>query len=231
MSTWLREQGHSVAFLDADVQRSSSQWVSAMDPEVRVTCLHTPDEIIEQAPGLAEAVDYLVADGPGGLTEQTRALLLIADVAVIPVGPSALDLLSAQQAVRVVQQAQQIRAGKPRAKLVLNRVQSRTRLAREADEAIRTLGLPVVSHPVGLRTSFADASGQATVVWEMGSGAKQAAQDLDRVFREVMDDGAEEPVGDVESGGAAVPRRGEAKALERAAEARSQEVDPAVEWN
>ena len=214
---WLKEQGYTVSMLDADVQRSSSQWASAMDPKMVVCCLHTPDEIIEQAPRLLEVSDYVVADGPGGLTEQTRALLLVADIAVIPVGPSALDLLAAQQAVRVVKQAQQIRGGLPRARLVLNRVQARTRLAREAQEAVATLGLPVASAAIRLRTAYADASGQRNVVWQMGSAAKGAAADLLQIFGEVVEnDDSQESVGNAERGSSKVLGGREAEALGQA---------------
>lgn len=229
---WMKEQGKTVALLDADVQRSSSQWASAMDPGMVVTCLHTPDEIIEQAPQLLELADVVVADGPGGLTEQTRALLLVADHAIIPVGPSALDLLAAQQAVRVVKQAQQIRGGLPKGLVVLNRVQARTRLAREAMEAVETLGLPVASEPVRLRTAFADASGQRSVVWQMGSAAKGAAEDLLRVFGEVREsDDPQEPVGDFERRGAEVLGGRATQALGQASSPRSAAVDRSLEWN
>jgi len=216
-AAWLRDQGKTVALIDADVQQSSSRWLSSMDPEMLVTCLHTPDDIIEQAPLLLEKVDIVIADGPGGLTEQTRALLLVADHAVIPIGPSALDLLAAQQAVRVVKQAQMIRGGKPHSILVLNRVQARTRLAREAQEAVALLGLPVAKTAIRLRTAYADASGQSTVVWQMGSAAKEATQDLTQVFGEVMANGQEEPRGNAHGPGAGVPGAGAAEAGEPAA--------------
>lgn len=209
LAVWLKEQGLNVALIDADVQRSSSRWLTGMEPEILVACLHNPDDIIEQAPRLKEASDVVVADGPAGLAEQTRALLLIADEAIIPVGPSALDLQAAEQAVRVVKQAQQIRMGLPRALLLLNRVQGRTRLAREALEAVDMLGLPVVSQPIHLRTSFADASGQCSVVWRMGAPAKDAAEELFRVFEEVMGNGQTEPSGHIERAGAGLPAGGE----------------------
>jgi chromosome partitioning protein len=214
LAIWLQERGHRVAFIDADVQRSSSRWLSQMDQDLLVTCLHTPDDIIEQTPRLQEAADYVVADGPGGLTELTRAILLIAQVALIPVGPSALDLLAAEQAVRVVKQAQQIRGGMPRGMLILNRVQARTRLAREAQEAVDMFGLPVASKPIRLRTAFADASGQASVVWQMGTSAKDASKDLNHVFGEVMGDGQEKSGGDPERRGSRVPARRAAAASE-----------------
>jgi chromosome partitioning protein len=211
LAVWMKDRGLNVSLIDADVQQSSSRWITGMEPEILVSCLHTPDDIIEQAPRLKEASDIVIADGPAGLAEQTRALLLIADEALIPVGPSALDMMAAEQAVRVVKQAQQIRGGLPKALLVLNRVQGRTRLGKEALEAVELLGLPVVGQPIHLRTAFADASGQYSVVWRMGSSAKEAASELFEVFEEVLGNGQTEPGGHTERASAAVSGGGHAK--------------------
>ena len=61
--------------VDCDLQRSSSQWVAEAAPEVRVEVLLSEDELIERAPIFQQEVDIVVADGPAGLKEITRALL------------------------------------------------------------------------------------------------------------------------------------------------------------
>ncbi len=203
LAVWLKEQGFSVALIDADVQHSSSRWLSRLDPSIPIQRLHTPDDIIEQAPEMKANADYVVADGPAGMAEVTRAILLVADRAIIPLGPSALDLFAAEQSARVVAQAQQIRGGLPEAFLLLNRVQSRTRLAKEAVEAVALLGLPVARKRVHLRTAYADASGQNTVVWRMPA-AREAAVELKSVFGEMMDHGEKKLGGDLERASAAV---------------------------
>jgi cellulose biosynthesis protein BcsQ len=74
--------------------------------------------------------------------EVTRALLLVTDLALLPCGPSALDLRAAHDAIRVVQQAQMIRKRPPRTFLLPNKVQSNYRLSRELLETADTLGIP-----------------------------------------------------------------------------------------
>jgi len=51
------------------------------------------------------------------LSEVTRAILLVADLAWLPCGPSVLDLRAANDAIRVLKQAQAIRHGPPQALL------------------------------------------------------------------------------------------------------------------
>jgi hypothetical protein len=50
-------------------------------------------------PKIISQFDIVVADGPAGLSEVTRALLLVTDLALLPCGPSVLDLRAAQDAI------------------------------------------------------------------------------------------------------------------------------------
>ena len=60
------------------------------------------------------------------------------------------------------------------------------RLTRDMREAARTLGLKIAETPITLRQAYADAPGQATFVWNMGYHAKGAAEEIDRLFRELF---------------------------------------------
>ena len=186
LAVWLHECGYRTILLDCDLQRSSSQWVAEVEEAVRVVVLHSEDEVIEQAPHLQDEADFVIADGPAGLKEFTRALLLISDQALIPCGPSVLDLRAVSDAIRVVKQAQQIRGGAPKATLILNKVQPRYRLSRELQEASARFEIATASHTVGLRQAYADAAGQGSVVWRMGPSAKSAADELIALFLELI---------------------------------------------
>jgi chromosome partitioning protein len=185
-AVWLHECGYKTVLLDCDLQRSSSQWVAEAEEAVKVVVLHSEDEVIEQSPILQQESDIVIADGPAGLKELTRALLLVADLALIPCGPSVLDLRAATEAIRIVKQAQQIRNGAPEAQLILNKVQPRYRLSRELHEASNGFEIPAAAHAVGLRQAYADAVGQGTVVWRMGVSAKQAADEMNALFLELV---------------------------------------------
>lgn len=185
LAVWLHERGNKVVLVDCDVQESSSAWVAEAEPGLIVVRLHTPDEILEELPELL-ADSTVVADGPAGLAEQTRALLLLAELALVPLGPSVLDLRAAAQAVRVLEQARKVRRGAgPSGLLVLNRLQARTRLGREVAEAASDLNIPVAQSLLSLRQAFADACGQGTVVWRMGAHARAAAVEMEKLLEEI----------------------------------------------
>lgn len=92
LAAWLQRQGHRVLLADCDTQQSSSQWVREAAPTVKAMCLKDPDTIISELPALRETTDYIVADGPGSLAEMSRALLLVADKAIVPCKASMLEV-------------------------------------------------------------------------------------------------------------------------------------------
>lgn len=185
LAAWTHERGLRTGLVDADVQGASSLWLHEAVPEIPVFRLQTPDDILDQVPRLAVQFDVLVLDGPAGLSEVTRAVLLLANLALLPCGPSALDLRAAQEAIRVVRQAQQIRGGPPQAVLVPNKLQVQYRLSQEMLAAAGSLGVPVMSG-LRLRQAFADAAGQGTLVWRMDRRGLAAATELELLFKEVM---------------------------------------------
>ena len=177
------EQGRQVALVDADVQGSSSLWLHEAAPDLPVFRLQTPDEVLEQAPPLAAKFERVVIDGPAGLSEVTRAILLVADMALLPCGPSVLDLRAVHEALRVVRQAQQIRHGPPAPVLVPNKLQVQYRLSQELLETAKSLGIPSLPG-LRLRQAYADAAGQGTVVWRLGPRGEAAATELKSLFQE-----------------------------------------------
>jgi chromosome partitioning protein len=186
LATWLHEQGHRVVFADCDAQHSSSDWLSETVPDVRALRLDTPDAILDSLPSLAQEADFIVADGPGSNTEISRALLLRADLAIVPCKASMLEVRSLAQATSVLRQAQEIRGGKPRATIVLSMVGKNYRLTHDMEDAATALKLPRAKTPIILRQAYADAPGQGTVVWRMGARARDAAHEIRLLFRELL---------------------------------------------
>ena len=184
LAAWLKEQGASVALIDADVQSSSSVWLREASPETQIFRLQTPDDILEQVPGLSGQYKHLVIDGPAGLSEVTRTILFVVDTTFLPCGPSVLDLRAANEAIRVVRQAQTIRKGPPRAVLIPNKLQVHYRLSRELVETAQALDIPSGSG-LRLRQAYADAAGQGKVVWQMGPRAGDAAREIRELFEEL----------------------------------------------
>lgn len=188
LAAWLHEQGHRVTLADCDTQHSSSEWIREASPEIKAVTLANPDVILNELPLLDQDADYVVADGPGSLTETSRALLLRADLGVVPCKASMLEVRALAKATEVLRQAQDIRGGVPKAVIVLSMVGKNYRLTQDMKDAAVALDLPLASKAMILRQIYADAPGQGAVVWKLGSRASEAAQEINQLFREILPD-------------------------------------------
>ena len=146
-------------------------------------------DILREAPRLQLDADIVVADGPAALGTATVALLGLSDRVLLPVGPSMLDVSASYRTARMIYRIRftPTRRGLPEAFTVFNRVQPRTRLARTAALAILKFGYPVAPTVLQLRQSYAEACGRGSVVWRMGSGARDAANEIIELFEQVLD--------------------------------------------
>jgi chromosome partitioning protein len=186
LAAWLHERGKTVILADCDPQRSSSEWIKEAVPDVKVVRLAGPDEVLNKLPRLDKEADYVIADGPGSNTETSRALLLRADLAVVPCKASMLEARALAQATKVLKQARDIRKGQPKAKIVLTMIGKNYRLTQDMKTAAKALRLSLTDTALTHRQVYADAPGQGTVVWKMGARAGDAAKEIDQLFRELV---------------------------------------------
>ena len=189
LAYWLSvKKKKKVLLVDADSQKSSSQWIDGMDQPIPVSILQSPDEILEQLPDLSRNYEYVIVDGPASLSEATRAILFRCDVAVIPTQPTGVDLRSASDAMRLVKQAQSVRGGLPKALIFLSRAVKGTKLKEEAISLLSQIPdsqfLKAVIHQ---KQAIADTSGQSATVWDLsGTAAAESGQEYNNLFKEIL---------------------------------------------
>lgn len=190
LARWLQLQGQAVHFADLDPQQTGSFWLQAAEG---FTIPHTvipadADAALEQLPPLAGAADAVVVDGPAGLNDATRAVMLLADLVVTPVQPAGADLRSAVDVLRLVGQARLIRGGPPDAAIFLNRATKGSRLLAEAREVIGGLeGFRALKQAITQRQCLSDCYGQGSTVFEARTGpALEAASEYGHLFAELL---------------------------------------------
>lgn len=186
LALWAHDLGIQTALIDTDKQRSSSQWISEAEPGIAVRVANTPEECLKEAQELRLSHDLIVGDGPAGLDDVSRTLLILADLAILPLTPSILDLRSVQQATDVLKFAQGINGGKPEGRIVLNKMKTRDSISKELSAAAQTLGVKVASTVIRDLQAYRDAAGQATSVSRLGKKGKGAADEVDALFRELL---------------------------------------------
>jgi chromosome partitioning protein len=182
-----------VVVVDADPQQSAVRWgeqrqdgrlpfdVVALDAEAGVVEFKTG--VLDRA--ATSAASLVIIDCPPELADATMVALLMADLALVPVGPSPLDLWAAESAVALTGDARQVRGdGRPLVALVPSRLMVGTVLARELGPALARIG--PVAPGVALRVAVAEAAIGGETVAEYAPGSP-ADQEFRAVARYVAD--------------------------------------------
>lgn len=186
LAVWVHDLGFQTGLLDADKQRSSSEWIAEVEPGIMIRVANTHKNCLSSAQELAQSNDFVIFDAPGGLEDLSRTLLLLADLAIFPISPSILDVRSVVGATEVLRYAQDINGGRPEGILVLNKMKTRGKISRQLLEAAPGLGLRVAKNVIRDLQVFCDAPQQGTVVTRLRDKASRAAAELDALFTELL---------------------------------------------
>lgn len=189
---WLALQGKTVALIDADVQATSSMWTNTLGlPDVRVESIDPdPDELLDLAAELKGSFEFVVIDGPGGMTEVVRAALLVCDLAVLPIQATGPDVRAAGDALKLLKRCRDIRNGEPKAKSFLTRVNRRTKAAQGARAALLDQQIaPLLDAMVSARQIVQEgySTGKTSFSHDSGPGM-EAATEFKALFKEMLPD-------------------------------------------
>ena len=184
-------QGRKVLLVDADPQGSARTWAEvALEmgrPSPTVVAmgvgLHQPDQL----PTLAKGYDLVLVDCPPRHGKVLRSALMVADLALLPAGPSAMDAWALGETLDLIQEAQTVRP-QLQAAILITRKASRTTLGRTAREAMEVGGVAVLSSELGYRVAFQEspAAGQGVVDYEPDGKAAQEIQALARELEDLL---------------------------------------------
>ena len=179
---------HSVRLIDADPQETTAEWLAGGKLPVKGQALPLEDE--RKAAAWIRAVrgqgaDMVLIDLPPQTGAATAAALMLADLFLVPVAPSGLDLRAAVKALDLLREARAARGnGDPRALLVPSRVDRRTGAGREIEAALHEMGEPV-GPGVGLRAAFIDSA--TSREWVGGFAPRSVAHQEIQALAAVVD--------------------------------------------
>lgn len=113
-----------------------------------------------------QAAAYIVLDGPPRIAEVTRAVAVLADLCLVPVGASVAEVWATGDVLSILEEAKTVRP--VTARMVWTRHRSFTRLAKDlTEQATTALGLPILKTPLGLRVAYPEALGAGQTVAEL----------------------------------------------------------------
>jgi chromosome partitioning protein len=141
--------GHRVAVLDTDPQKSLIKWAALGKGVLYKLAAAVPTNDVrrfkKQLETVSRVADRVLLDTPPGFADPSLLAALLADVVILPAGPSPLDILAAREALEITRRAREKRGtGKPLIRLLPSRVIKGTSLGRDLPAALAGLGEPVL---------------------------------------------------------------------------------------
>ena len=151
---------HEVILLDLDPQQSLTHWAAMGDGLLKRRVLavevdgRKPQALKAAVDQAKREADFVLLDSPPGFPEAGMLAALLADVALLPVPTSPLDLMAAKQALDLMREAQKQRGGKkPAVAFVPSKVVQSTTLGRDLPATLKELGalvLPGISQRIAI---------------------------------------------------------------------------------
>lgn len=176
-------RGMRVLLVDADPQATARTWgavasehghpiptLVAMGAE-----MHRADQLLQ----LSKGYDLVVIDCPARVDAVQRSALLVADLALLPCGPSAPDAWALAATLQTLEQARHLRPALDAA-VVVTRKQQGTALGKAARDVLQQTGLPLLQTELGYRVAYQEAiaSGLSVSAYAPASLASREARNL-----------------------------------------------------
>ncbi|MAJ42965.1 MAG: cobyrinic acid a,c-diamide synthase [Litorivicinaceae bacterium] len=172
-------QTGSTVLIDADPQRSSSHWATLQDTDalVRVEPLNNKSAVRQ----LCQQHSHVIFDCPPSIDHpDSRLAVSEAELVLIPVLPSPLDLW-ATLAVSDALSGNQVPIG-----IVLNQVEPRTRLSKDAEEILDQLQLQAFNTRIHRRVAYRNAILDGRTVDQIGRPGREATSEIEALFHEIQ---------------------------------------------
>ncbi|MBZ9751741.1 ParA family protein [Deinococcus sp. HMF7604] len=147
--------GHSVTIVDADSEHSAHRWSSHAELPFEVVA-GEPDRLARQVKAPRTAGHLVIIDTPPNSRELLMRAASLADIALVPVAPTGLEIDRLRPTLELLADMQAQREELDVA-ILLTRYNPRRRLAKEAEEALT--GLPVLSSRIRELESYKAAFG------------------------------------------------------------------------
>jgi chromosome partitioning protein len=173
--------GRTVVLLDADPQHSLAAWAAQGDGMLsRCVQVVDGDGLRDAARKAEKEVDIVLIDTPPGMPQTAHDAAMVADLVLLPCGPSPLDLFALKDALSLTLKVRaQRRNKKPRVRFVASKVLMHTNLGRGLSSSLEKMGKKVLP-PIGQRIVVAEAVSKGLTVAEFApsSAAREEFQAL-----------------------------------------------------
>jgi chromosome partitioning protein len=152
-----------------------------------------PLEVLPVSGGLRETLDsarfghrFVVIDCPPATNAESSGLAIdSADVVLVPVLPSPMDLWASSGIEEMITRAR-ARNQSLRAYLVLNQVEMRNAMSRDIEVVLREFSVPALRSGLTRRAIYRTAALEGCSVYELGLNGRHATTEIENIVDEVL---------------------------------------------
>ncbi len=187
----LARRKNKVLVVDADPQGTATRWAASADddnpfPASVVGLSAASEKVHREVKKFIENYDFIIIDCPPAADSPVpQSALLIADLALVPIIPSPLDLWASVGIRKVIENVEDINETL-KARLVLNQCQPKTNLAKEALEVLPEFGIKVCKNYLRQRTAYRQSAVFGQTVQDFGSKASDAITEVEALTNEIL---------------------------------------------
>jgi chromosome partitioning protein len=184
--------GLRVTVIDADPQASLMHWQGLGEPSLDLDVIaDTSEEVAQRARDIARASQLVVIDTAGFRNRTMIEALSVADLAVIPIKASPLDIAAAIETVRLIEEvnATDERRGRPMEyRLLLTQVTVGSAVARHVRNELTQSGYALFDAELANRVVYAEASiaGRMPIHLDAHCAAARDGDDFAREVRHAL---------------------------------------------
>jgi chromosome partitioning protein len=186
----IARQEKKVLVVDADPQATATRWASSAADDTPflahvVGLSAATEKLHREVKKFIDNYDVIIIDCPPAADSPVpQSALIIADLAIVPILPSPLDLWATVGIKQVIENARTINESLE-ARLLLNQIQPRTTLAQESMEVLGEFGIPLFKTELRQRQAYRQSAAFGATVHELLPKSKEAAQEMNDLYREV----------------------------------------------
>lgn len=179
----LRRQGKNVVLVDSDPQGSARDWAATSENcPFPVVGIDRPT--IDRDIKAITDRDFIVIDGAPQIANLAASAIKAADIILIPVQPSGLDVWATADMVDIIKQRIDITEGKLKAVFVINRMIKNTKIGNEILDVITEYELPVLQTVIHQRVAYASTISEGQTIFE-GNHA-EAITEMNAMLNELL---------------------------------------------
>ncbi|WP_346293796.1 ParA family partition ATPase [Sphaerothrix gracilis] len=187
----IAKRGYKVLVVDADPQGTATRWAASADDELPfpasvVGLSAASEKVHREVKKFIGDYEFILIDCPPAADSPVpQSALLIADLVLVPVIPSPLDMWAAVGIKQVIFNVSDLNEAL-QARIVLNQCQPNTTLAKETLEILPEFGIKLAQSQLRHRQVYRQSAVFGQTVQNFGSKAAAAIDEVNALTDEVF---------------------------------------------